>query len=113
LWPVDLGAADVPNGAEAADRRPDFTLSGGCVGRMLYGAPGRCGSYSGWGGALLPEVTEVSEVSSMAEHPDLSEVKQAHDLQDGLYLALSSWIVGFAGPLMMNNAMMPSHFRHL
>jgi len=52
-------------------------------------------------------------MSSMAEHPDLSEVKQAHDLQDGLYLALSSWIVGFAGPLMMNNAMMPSHFRHL
>jgi len=47
----------------------------------------------------------------MAEHPDLSEVKQ--DLQDALHLALSSWIVGFAGPLMMKNAMLPSRFRHL
>lgn len=64
---------------------------------------------------------------SMAEHPDLAEVQRAHDLQEvrmryeraaetvsgqlvegvillaGLYIAVSGWIVGFAGPLQINN----------
>ncbi|WP_255426138.1 SPW repeat protein [Pseudonocardia sp. C8] len=63
----------------------------------------------------------------MSEHPDLAEVRRGHELQEvrmryeraaetatgqliegvimlaGLYIALSGWIIGFAGPLQMNN----------
>lgn len=63
----------------------------------------------------------------MASHPDLAEVKRTHDLQElrqryerasetptgqlvdglimlgGLYIALSPTIVGFTGPLQINN----------
>ncbi|MBO0851285.1 MAG: SPW repeat protein [Pseudonocardia sp.] len=62
----------------------------------------------------------------MAEHPDVVEVKRAHDLElrqryehaaearmgqaadgiiliGGLYIALSPWIMGFGDPLRMNN----------
>jgi SPW repeat len=69
----------------------------------------------------------MSENTSMASHPDLADVKRAHDLQElrqryeraaetptgqlieglimlgGLYIALSPWIVGFSGPLQINN----------
>jgi SPW repeat len=73
---------------------------------------------------------EVSEMTSenppMAEHPDLAEVKQSHDLElrqryeraaeagmgqladgiillGGLYIALSPWFMGFGDPMRMNN----------
>jgi hypothetical protein len=69
----------------------------------------------------------MSENPPMAQHPDLAEVKRAHDLQElreryerasetptgqlveglivlgGLYIATSPWIVGFTGPLQINN----------
>lgn len=69
----------------------------------------------------------MSETHSMASHPDLAEVRRAHDLQElrqryerasetpigqlldglimlsGLYIALSPWIVGFTGSLQVNN----------
>jgi hypothetical protein len=69
----------------------------------------------------------MSQNPSMAEHPDLADVKRAHDLRElreryerasetpsgqlveglimlsGLYIALSPWIVGFTGPLQINN----------
>jgi hypothetical protein len=69
----------------------------------------------------------MSHNPSMAEHPDLVDVKRAHDLRElreryerasetpsgqlveglimlsGLYIALSPWIVGFTGPLQINN----------
>jgi SPW repeat-containing protein len=69
----------------------------------------------------------MSENPPMAQHPDLAEVKRAHDLQElreryerasetptgqlveglivlgGLYIAASPWIVGFSGPLQINN----------
>jgi hypothetical protein len=69
----------------------------------------------------------MSQNPSMAEHPELAEVKHAHDLHElreryertsetptgqlveglivlgGLYIATASWIVGFTGPLQMNN----------
>jgi hypothetical protein len=69
----------------------------------------------------------MSQNPPMAEHPDLAEVKRAHDLRElreryerasetpsgqlveglivlsGLYIALSTWIVGVTGPLQINN----------
>jgi hypothetical protein len=63
----------------------------------------------------------------MTSHPDLADVRRAHDLHElrqryerasetptgqlveglimlaGLYVALSPWIVGFSGPLQVNN----------
>jgi hypothetical protein len=69
----------------------------------------------------------MAENPSMADHPDLAEVKQAHDIEElraryehvaempmaqlmegllivaGLYVALSTWIVGYGGPLTVNN----------
>lgn len=69
----------------------------------------------------------MSENPSMTGHPDLAEVQRAHDMQElrlrydrasesatgqlveglivlaGLFIALSPWIVGFTGPLQINN----------
>jgi SPW repeat len=69
----------------------------------------------------------MSENPPMTSHPDLADVKRAHDLQElrqryerasetptgqlveglimlgGLYIALSPWIVGFSGSLQVNN----------
>jgi hypothetical protein len=77
--------------------------------------------------SLGSEVREMSENPPMTSHPDLADVKRAHDLQElrqryerasetptgqlveglimlgGLYIAVSPWIVGFSGSLQVNN----------
>jgi SPW repeat len=69
----------------------------------------------------------MSQNPPMAEHPELADVKRAHDRRElreryerasetpsgqlveglivlsGLYIALSTWIVGVTGPLQINN----------
>lgn len=69
----------------------------------------------------------MSQTPPMAEHPDIAEIGRAHDMSEireryeraserpigqiveglimlaGLYVALSPWIVGFTGPLQVNN----------